>query len=102
MPWRPDPPSDAVPRPREVERTAEGVLREGIEQIAAALRRGTPVDTGLMRDSWVIEQDAPLEWRIVNLAPYSPFVRVDTREADRIVADLFDRLTTEIGETFGG
>lgn len=99
MPW--DKPPSIAGRATLI-RIVDELLYEGSHRIAAALARGTPVDTGLTRDSWTVEPDGPHEWIVVNRTPYFPYVKIDNTEAEAEAADLSRRVGDAAQVIFGG
>lgn len=75
----------------------DGILAKGADDLVTALREGTPVHSGRMRDSWRASGGL-----VSPTVPYAEFVAVDTSAAERVLEDIDNQIASAIDQQFGG
>jgi hypothetical protein len=84
-----------------IEDTVDKVLDQASGSMLKALERGTPVDTGEARASW-LHVGGESEHVVKMTAPHARFVDVDTSGADVVVKALDTTMASTIDHLFGG
>lgn len=66
--------------PAHIFQEIDGILKDGMEAIAAEARQRAPANDGILRNEIVVENEGPLTYSVSCLPLYAPYVEFGTRE----------------------
>lgn len=76
--------------PQNLEQEIEEIVEDNTRQLARSAKRFAPVNFGFLRNSIRVAKNTDLEWRVVVLAKYGPYIEFGTGGLVRVPDELRD------------